>query len=281
MTFSPTNIYTDRRFLTTAAYGSGANLAARQDIYRYQQPPVDLIGWALGQVSWSGGERVLDVGCGNGAYLRGLVPLAGPRGRVLGFDLSRGMLADVVELWNPALPRPLLAVADTQALPLPDASCDVALAMHMLYHVPDIGRAARELRRVLRPGGVLLAATNHDEHLRELRDAYHAAVATVGGGPVAEELRFSARFSLENGAEPLQGAFAQVERHDVSSALVIPEAAPVLRYIASARPGYQQALPAQVAWDDVMAALERIVTATIAAQGAFRVTTHAGLFACR
>ncbi|MBC8077697.1 MAG: hypothetical protein H7Y32_16595, partial [Chloroflexales bacterium] len=52
-------LFTDRTHLTTKSYPTGANLAARQNIYQYQQPPVDFIGWALDQATWRGGERVL------------------------------------------------------------------------------------------------------------------------------------------------------------------------------------------------------------------------------
>ena len=147
-----TDLYTDRRHLTTAAYGNSANLAARQGIYRYQKPFIDLYSWALGHLRWSGRERVVDVGCGNGGYLRQLARDGHPGSLLLGLDLSRGMISDVLRDWGTSRPWPGLAVADIQALPLPNSSCDVALSMHMLYHVPDISQAIRELRRVLRRG---------------------------------------------------------------------------------------------------------------------------------
>jgi len=53
-----------------------------------------------------------------------------------------------------------LIAGDAQWLPFADASFDCILAMHMLYHVPDRDLAIAEMRRVLRPGGVLLALTN-------------------------------------------------------------------------------------------------------------------------
>ena len=45
---------------------------------------------------------------------------------------------------------------------------DVALAMHMLYHVPDIPAAVRELRRSTRPVGTVLASTNGTGSLSEV-----------------------------------------------------------------------------------------------------------------
>jgi SAM-dependent methyltransferase len=198
---------------------------------------------------------------------------------VLGLDLSRGMLADLARGWDIAA-RPHLAAADIQALPLPGASCDVALAMHMLYHVPDIERAAHELRRVLRPGGALLAVTNSAYHNQELFALYETAFASVAGDGAPGE-RWDRRFELENGTALLQTAFAQVERRDITGALVIPEATPVLRYLDSTRATRAPALPDRVTWEDLMAEAARIVDRTIVEQGAFRVTTHAGVFVCR
>jgi hypothetical protein len=58
----PSDLHTDRRHLTTAAYANSANLMARADIYKYQQPPIDIVGWTLGQVRWGDVERMIDVG---------------------------------------------------------------------------------------------------------------------------------------------------------------------------------------------------------------------------
>ena len=57
---------------------------------------------------------------------------------------------------------------DVEALPFADAEFDVAIAAWMLYHVPDLDRGLRELARVLRPGGRLVAVTNGVDHLQEL-----------------------------------------------------------------------------------------------------------------
>ena len=142
-------------------------------------------------------------------------------------------------------------------------------------------RAAHELRRVLRPGGVLLAVTNSARHNQELFALYEMAFAGVAGDGAMPDERWDRRFEVENGAALLQTAFGQVERRDITGALVIPEAAPVLRYLDSTRATRAPVLPDQVTWEDLMAEAARIVDRTIAEQGAFRVTTHAGVFVCR
>jgi SAM-dependent methyltransferase len=273
----PTKLFTDRAHLTTKSYATGANLAARQSIYQYQRPRADFVGWALDQATWRGGERVLDAGCGNGAYLlrlrgRGV-------GRLTGLDLSRGMLRENAGLGVG------LANGDVQALPFESGSFDVVLAMHMLYHVPDIQLAAAELRRVLRPDGVLLAAANATDHLAEITEAIGAAHRLLGVSAEqsgAETRRFlrGMRFGRDNGAELLGGAFSRIEWRDSAGDLHIPEAGPLVAYLNSTRTVYEPSLPPGVRWDELAAAFERHVGERIARDGVFHVRAHAGLFVC-
>lgn len=272
------DLFTDRQHLATKAYGDSTNLQARADIYAYQQPKVDLPDWVLGHVSWRGDERVVDVGCGPGMYLKRLATQPGLR--LMALDLSRGMLADLEQGWLPGFALPGRAVADAQAIPLRSASQDVAIAAHMLWHVSDIGLAAQELSRMLRPDGVLLAVTNAAEHTRELIDLYVDALHALG---VDDHPRSSPgyRFTGENGAELLSVAFSNITRHDKKSQMNIPHAEPVLRYIQSTRPLREPSLPQGITWDDAMTQVEHTIRAVIEREGAFHVRTSVTLFECR
>ncbi len=97
----------------------------------------------------SGGvRRLLDAGCGTGFNLLEL----GRLGRAAGVDLSADAIAFCRERGVRA------ARASVLALPFADATFDAVTSFDVLYHawVTDDGAAARELARVLRPGGVLL-----------------------------------------------------------------------------------------------------------------------------
>jgi SAM-dependent methyltransferase len=92
-----------------------------------------------------GVRRVLDVGCGDGA-LRAELP-AGPV--LVGLDAAAAMVG--------AHPAPVVR-AGAARLPLAGSSFDAVTALNVLYHLTDPRPALREARRVLRPGGTLLAS---------------------------------------------------------------------------------------------------------------------------
>ena len=60
----------------------------------------------------------------------------------------------------------------------------MAMAMHMLHHVPDVPAAIRELRRITKPGGTVLASTNSSAHLAEINELLYAAVSSQLDRPV-------------------------------------------------------------------------------------------------
>jgi SAM-dependent methyltransferase len=103
-----------------------------------------------------GARRVLEIGVGTGNVL---FSLNGPFER-LGIDPSRGML-------QRAATRPGLELAQGRAerLPFPDGSIDLAYSVDVIHHVVDRAAAARELFRILRPGGKVLIATDSAEDI--------------------------------------------------------------------------------------------------------------------
>jgi SAM-dependent methyltransferase len=96
------------------------------------------------------GARVLDCGCGAGGYVRAL------RGRgIEAFGVEHS--ADkVAEYRSRGLEPERVEEGDLEALRFADGSFDVALLNEVLEHVPDEGRALREIHRVLVPGGRLI-----------------------------------------------------------------------------------------------------------------------------
>jgi SAM-dependent methyltransferase len=121
--------------------GADSEVAARDEYVR-------LLGVAPG-------EHALDVGCGSGAVTRTLARRVMPGGRAVGVDTSPALLKIARELASEAGLGAIIEFkeGDCRALPFPDASFDAVVAATTLSHVPDAGRALREMVRVTRPGG--------------------------------------------------------------------------------------------------------------------------------
>jgi SAM-dependent methyltransferase len=256
-------VFTDRTALTSRAYNEQSPLAARLAIYDHQRDRVDLPGVAVAALTGVRGT-VLDAGCGLGTYARRLHDER-PDLHVLPLDLSAGMRPEVV--------------GDVQALPLADGSVDAALAMHMLYHVPDITAAARELRRVVRPGGVLLASTNAADDKAEVGELWASAVGDLTGSRPAAR-NDDGRFTTDDG-DLLAAAGWAVSVESWRREVAVPSVEPVVAFMDSMRGLAESDLPAGVTWDEFLDRVRSRVTDDVERTGAWRMHSHVGVLTCR
>jgi SAM-dependent methyltransferase len=129
------------------------------------------------------GDRVLDLGCGAGRHA---FEAARRGGVVTAVDLDLGELKHVRDVGQAEPSAAAEAVnADALRLPFPDATFDRVIASEVMEHIGDDRAAARELARVLRPGGsiaVTVPASLPERLCWRLSDEYHAPF--VEGGHV-------------------------------------------------------------------------------------------------
>jgi len=205
-------------------YRDAKHLKTRVNLYDYRTPRFEPVDFAA-ELMPADPRLVLDVGCGYGRYVKRL-RADHPEAVVVGIDAAPGMLAEV--------PAPVMA-ADAQSIPYPDGCADAVLAMHMLYHVPDIAKAVAEFRRVLKPGGTLLVSTNLDEDMTELYALWTTAMRKVLGpnAPRADDEILA--FNSANAPAYLAAEFDSVERFEKRGVVSVPEPGPILSYIGSAR----------------------------------------------
>jgi ubiquinone/menaquinone biosynthesis C-methylase UbiE len=118
---------------------------------RYRSP-----ARTLAPLQLRNGLRVLEVGAGTGAFTLRLMEAVGPDGTVDALELQRGMIAKLKRrVWKNTAATVRLYQADALALPFAASSFDRAVLIACLPMLPDKQRALRELRRVLRPEGLL------------------------------------------------------------------------------------------------------------------------------
>ncbi len=260
--------------LTGSAYADDRHLRSRMAIYAYAETAANP-GWRTSMIPWDGTQIVADVGCGNGFDLRQIVPQGRCR-HAIGVDLSAGMLRSLEDLRQSG--GLSLVQADAQRLPLPDRAVDVAMAMHMLYHVPDVPAAIRELRRITKPGGTVLASTNSPASLAGIRELLDAAISSQLGRPVQATPADS--FTTQTGAALLSREFSSVELRTFDVPLSIPSAQPVVAYVASIREPTLAYIGEPLDFDAVLDDIAVRVEQVIQAEGSFRTATHMGVFVC-
>lgn len=250
-------------------YADGRNLSDRASIYAFQAPRYDLVAELLATLPPSGahpdGTTVLDVGCGRGQYLAGLVA-AGYR--ATGLDLSPGMAAEA----RGASGAPTMR-GDATHLPVPSGTFDAAIAPHMLYHLPDPIAGVRELRRIVAPGGTVTIITNDRRHMDTYRDLMAEAAGRDRWLPWPGE-----SFTLEH-RPAVEAVLGPCRMIDLSGTITLTSAEPLVRYAASGAEFYERAVAEP--WTDVVAVIGELARERLARHGSITVATHSGLLVAR
>ena len=223
-------------------YASPEGLAARGSIYAGAEgrDAKDVVLETVAEADPV--DPILDVGCGPGDFADRLRTEL--RLRVVAADLSPEMVRRTRSRGVEAI------VADVQNLPFADASFGCVVANWMLYHVPDVDRALAEVRRVLKPGGCLVATTKSERHLGELwKLAGHPGNALLP-------------FRTENARPRLGRYFGSVRERRVEGTVELDYAA-----------AYAY-LDAAMVWGDAAARLPRF-------EGTVRAMRLVSIFVCR
>ena len=125
------------------------------DVRRRLQPPDKIIE----RSRIKQGMTVIDLGCGSGAFTPFVARAVGERGKVYAVDIQPAMLQQLehklAKAENQDIKNIELKQANAYDLPFEENSIDLVYMVTVLPEIPDRGRALREVRRVLKPGGIL------------------------------------------------------------------------------------------------------------------------------
>lgn len=139
---------------------------------RFWQPVVPMFRerYALDAAS-----SLLDVGCAKGFMLHDFAELI-PGITVKGIDVSAYAIENAIDDM-----KPHLRVADAKALPFPDKSFDVVIAINTIHNLPrdECGRALREIERVASKGAFVTVDAYRDDDERERMLAWNLTAQTI------------------------------------------------------------------------------------------------------
>jgi ubiquinone/menaquinone biosynthesis C-methylase UbiE len=142
------------------------------------------------------GDVVLDLGTGRGAVLLPAAQRVGPSGRAVGIDVAAGMVQrTAAALAERRLRWASVRLMDADHLEFPDKSFTHVLCSYAVFFFPDVAKVLEEIRRVLRPGGIVGFAFERETDPRwrwyeaslRARGAFERVVPAPGNGAIRRQ----------------------------------------------------------------------------------------------
>jgi len=252
-------------------YRNGDNLNARIAIHAlFSTNPLNWFCWIFDHIKVPAQASILELGCGQGNFWRENIDRLPDGWLVTLSDLSPGMLEGTRAILAESGFPFRFEIINAEEIPLADASLDVVIANHMIYHIPDRNKGIAEMRRVLKPGGRLYAATNGENHMRELHELSFQAGIDMR---TMRQALGPFNFNMENGGEQLRTYFDHVELIPYEDGLRITDAEVVLNYALS-----MGSFSVNPITEEQLEHLRSLVQAEINTRGAFYVQKTTGLF---
>jgi ubiquinone/menaquinone biosynthesis C-methylase UbiE len=118
-------------------------------------------GNILKEVGLKPGYQVLDFGCGPGGYILPLAKLVGEPGKIFALDMNPAAILTVKSLAANHKLANVRTILSEGATGLPDGSIDVALLYDLFHYLKKPDDVLIELRRVLKPDGILSVSDHH------------------------------------------------------------------------------------------------------------------------
>lgn len=197
----------------------------------YRTNPISYQDWLYGNYDLFEGCKILEIGCGTGAFWEGKLDLL-PKGvEITLSDISQGMV-DIVKEKFSSYSNMNFTQIDIQEIPFADEMFDFVIANSMLYHVPDIPRALDEVHRVLKKRGKFFCATNGVNGLnqflhKKLRE-FNPDIKAFDEGSVT--------FTMQNGRGYLEECFPKIKILHYDNILKVTKVEDLVEYIESTIP---------------------------------------------
>ncbi|MFF0551045.1 class I SAM-dependent methyltransferase [Streptomyces sp. NPDC004311] len=269
----------DRYFTDTS------KLDAKQLVHdRFRTNPLALHDHLIAALDLRGTEELLDLGCGNGEMLARIRPYLAA-GHLTAFDIAPAALdAARQRLDGVATPCDFVEGSADDLRAFADDSFDRVMAVYMAHYVTDLDACFAEVRRVLRPEGRFVLATDRTDSMVEMWDVHFAALRDMNAPEALFRATPKGRISLSNGTDQLAPFFASIERVDWQDQLQFGKAEHFMAFYrscdhccASSKPGAD--LPPAF-FAELEERVHARVQASIARTGYFALTKYTGHLIC-
>ena len=247
-------------------YENSNNIDIRIHLHeKYSINPLHWFDW-LKQNYELDNKKILEVGCGNGKlWMKDASTL---RYDLTLSDISSGMLLDAKKNLK-EYPNIKYQVIDCNQIPYEDECFDEIIANHVLFYVNDIHKALKEIKRVLKKGGILYCTTYGNHHMREITDLIQGFNTKIN----LSNINLYDIFGLENGKEILDSYFKEVTLLKHEDYLEVTNYKDLMDYILSCHGNQKEYILSD--YD----AFNKFIKKKVGE--CFRITKDAGVFVCR
>lgn len=260
-------------------YKTAENLEKRINIHAYYSTSKqDWVSWVYERLNLKPGQKVLEMGCGNGQlWSKNAYRL--PEGlRIVLTDRSEGMLEqtrkNLISFEEQFKERNISVtyqLMDANEPQLMAESFDLIIANHMLYHVEKRENCLQEIANALKPAGTFFCSTVGEGHMREM----HEIVSEFDPQVEMPFEKITVGFNLENGASQLSRFFTRVERQDMDNDLIVDDVDAIYDYVYS-YPGN-----APLILDQKGEEFKKLLQERLEKEGAIYIHKSTGMFICR
>lgn len=253
-------------------YKDSTNLKVRINLHKnFSTNKYDWFNWIFDKLKLSSGEKILEIGCGDGQLWKSNEDKIPDDVSIVLADISEGMINDARDKIKNLKRKINSDVLDCNNLHYADASFDVVIANHMLFYIKDRDKLFSEIIRILKKGGRFYCSTYGIRHMKEiegLAKSFDSRIALA-------EINLEQVFGLENGTEQLDPWFKEINLHTYEDSLIVDDYKPILDYILSCHGNEHEILEGR--YEE----FEKHIKAKVSKTGKFKISKQAGMFECK
>lgn len=211
-------------------YQNSSNISARIRLHKdFSTNHTGWFPWIYEKAAIQPGEKILELGCGDGSFWVENMAHLPERIEVTLTDYSNGILWEAEKQISCSSPNFCKEVMDAHHINASENSFDVIIANHVLFYCEDLSKVFSEVLRTLKPGGRFICSTYSGEHMKEVSNLVREFDDRIA---LSADILYE-KFGKENGGELLGDYFEQIQWFQYEDGLLVDKPEPLIAYILS------------------------------------------------